>query len=66
MTIREKETIEIIVTNVKDLQQYRNKEEIVSYLDYNIYMRKNLGHTNDFMENLYFLRHYYNDGNQLV
>ena len=40
MRIREKEVIESIVTTVKDLQQYRTKEDIVRYLDYNIIMRK--------------------------
>lgn len=62
MTNREKEVIESIVTAVKDLQQYRTKEEIVRYLDYNIIMRKKLGHTNEFMEKLYFIRYYYNIG----
>ena len=62
MTNREKEAIESIVTTVKDLQQYRTKEEIVRYLDYNIIMRKKLGHTSEFMEKLYFIRYYYNIG----
>ena len=62
MRIREKEVIESIVTTVKDLQQYCSKEEIVSYLDYNIILSKKLGRTNEFMEKLYFLRYYYNIG----
>ena len=66
MRKREKEVIESIVTTVKDLQQYRTKEEIVRYLDYNIIMRKKLGHTNEFMEKLYFIRYYYNIGKQFV
>lgn len=62
MRNREKEVIESIVTTVKDLQQYRTKEEIVRYLDYNIIMNKKLGRSNEFMEKLYFIRYYYNIG----
>ena len=66
MRIREKEIIKIIVTTVKDLQQYCTKEEIVSYLDCNIIMSKKLGNTNEFMEMLYFIRYYYNIGKQFI
>ena len=66
MTKREKEVIESIVTTVKDLQQYRTKEEIVRYLDYNIIMRKKLRYTNEFMQKLYFIRYYYNIGKQFI
>ena len=66
MRIREKEVIESIVTTVKDLQQYSSKEEIVRYLDYIIIMRKKLGHTNEFMEKLYFIRYYYNIVKQFI
>ena len=62
MNNREKEVIESIVTTVKDLQQYRTKDEIIRYLDYNIIMWKKLEHTNEFMEKLYFIRYYYNIG----
>ena len=66
MTNREKEVIESIVTTVKDLQQYRTKEEIVRYLDYNIIMNKKLGRSNEFMEKLYFIRYYYNIGKKFI
>ena len=66
MRIREKEVIESIVTTVKELHQYSSKEEIVRYLDYIIIMRKKLGHTNEFMEKLYFIRYYYNIGKQFI
>ena len=66
MRIREKEIIESIVTTVKDLQEYRTKEEIVRYLDYNIIMRKKLGHSNEFMEKLYFIRYYFNIGKKFI
>lgn len=62
MTNREREVIESIVNTVKDLQQYRTKEEIVRYLDYNIIVWKKLEYTNEFMEKLYFIRYYYNIG----
>ena len=66
MTIREKEVIKSIVTTVKDFQEYRTKEEIVRYLDYNIIMRKKLGHSNEFMEKLYFIRYYFNIGKKFI
>ena len=66
MRKREKEVIESIVTTVKDLQQYSSKEEIVRYLDYIIIMSKKLGHTNEFIEKLYFIRYYYNIGKQFI
>ena len=66
MRIREKEVIESIVTTVKDLQHYSSKEEIVRYLDYNIIMRKKLGHSNEFMEKLYFIRYYFNIGKKFI
>ena len=62
MKNREKEVIESIVTAVKDLQQYRTKDELVRYLDYNIIMNKKLNRSNEFMEKLYFIRYYYNIG----
>ena len=66
MNIREKEVIKTIVTTVKDLQEYRTKEEIVRYLDYIIIMRKKLDHTNEFMEKLYFIRYYFNIGKKFI
>lgn len=62
MTNREKEDIESIVTTLKDLQEYRTKEDLVKYLDYNIIVRKLIGRSNEFMEKLYFIRYYYNIG----
>ena len=66
MNNREKEVIESIVTTVKDLQQYRTKDEIIRYLDYNIIMWKKLEHTNEFMVKLYFIRYYFNIGKQFI
>lgn len=62
MKNREKEIINTIVSDLKDLQKTMNKNELVRYLDYNIIMRKKLGHSNEFMEKLYFIRYYYNIG----
>lgn len=62
MTNREKEDIESIVTTLKDLQEYRTKEDLIKYLDYNIIVRKIIGRSNEFMEKLYFIRYYYNIG----
>lgn len=62
MKNREKEIINTIVSDLKDLQKTMNKNELVRYLDYNIIMHNKLGHSNEFMEKLYFIRYYYNIG----
>lgn len=62
MKNREKEIINTIVSDLKDLQKTMNKNELVRYLDYTITMRKILGHSDEFMEKLYFIRYYYNIG----
>lgn len=62
MKIYEKEIINTIVSDLKELQKTRNKNELVRYLDYTIIMRNKLGHSNEFMEKLYFIRYYYNIG----
>lgn len=61
MTNREKEIIMKTVKTLKELQNYRNKDELVRYLDYNIIMMKNLDFSNEFMEKLYFIRYYINN-----
>lgn len=62
MKIREKEIIDSIITDLKSLQETVSKDEIIRYLDYIIILRKRLGHTDEFMEKLYFIRNYYNLG----
>lgn len=62
MKIYEKEIINTIVSDLKDLQKTMNKNELVRFLDYTIIMRNKLGHSNEFMEKLYFIRYYYNIG----
>lgn len=62
MKIYEKEIINTIVSDLKDLQKTMNKDELVRYLDYTIIMRNKLGHSDEFMEKLYFIRYYYNIG----
>ena len=66
MKNREKEIINTIVSDLKDLQKTMNKNELVRYLDYNIIMHNKLGYTNEFMEKLYFIRYYYNIGKQFI
>lgn len=65
MKIYEKEIINTIVSDLKDLQKTMNKNELVRYLDYTIIMRNKLGHSNEFMEKLYFIRYYYNIGGNI-
>lgn len=65
MKIREKEIIDSIITDIKSIQETVSKDEIVRYLDYVIILRKRLGHTDEFMEKLYFIRNYYNLGGEL-
>ena len=62
MKIYEKEIINTIVSDLKDLQKTMNKNELVRYLDYNIIMQNKLDRSNEFMEKLYFIRYYYNIG----
>ena len=60
MNNREKEIIETVKSDIKNLQENCNKSEIVRFLDYIIILGKELNYSNEFMEKLFFLRYYYN------
>ena len=62
MNNREKEIIETVKSDIKNLQENCSKSEIVRFLDYTIILAKELNYSDDFMERLYFLRYYYNIG----
>ena len=62
MNNREKEIIELVKSDIKNLQENCNKSEIVRFLDYTIILGKELNFSDEFMERLYFLRYYYNMG----
>ena len=60
MNNREKEIIETVKSDIKNLQENCNKSEIVRFLDYTIILGKELNYSDEFIEKLYFLRYYYN------
>ena len=62
MNNREKEIIEAVKLDIKNLQENCNKSEIVRFLDYIIILGKEFNYSDEFMEKLYFLRYYYNIG----
>ena len=62
MNNREKEIIETVKSDIKNLQENCNKSEIVRFLDYIIILGKEFNYSNEFMEKLFFLRYYYNIG----
>ncbi len=65
MKIYEKEIINSVVFDLKVLQKFRNKDELVRFLDYIIVVQKEFGRSDEFMEKLYFIRYYYNIGGKL-
>ena len=58
MTNREKEIIESVKSDLKNLHKNCSKEELVRFLDYTIILAKDLNHSDEFMEKLYFIRYY--------
>ena len=54
MNNREKEIIELVKSDIKNLQENCNKSEIVRFLDYTIILGKELNFSVEFMERLYF------------
>ena len=66
MNNQEKEIIKILVSDLKRLQETVSKNELVKFIDYIIIMRSYLGHSDEFMEKLYFIRYYYNIGKKFI
>ena len=62
MNNREKEIIEAVKLDIKNLQENCSKSEIVRFLDYIIILGKEFNYSDEFMERLYFLRYYYKIG----
>ena len=62
MNNREKEIIEAVKSDIKNLQENCSKSEIDRFLDYTIILGKELNYSNEFMKKLFFLRYYYNIG----
>ena len=63
---QEKKIIEILVSDLEKLQETVSKNELVKFIDYIIIMRSYLGHSDEFMEKLYFIRYYYNIGKKFI
>ena len=66
MTNREKEIIETVKSDLKNLQENCNNDELVRFLDYIIILGKELNYSNEFMEKLFFIRYYYKIGKKFV
>ena len=66
MNNQEKEIIEILVSDLKRLQETVSKNELVEFIDHNIIMRSYLRYSDEFMEKLYFIRYFYNIGKKFI
>ena len=66
MNKQEKEIVKVLVSDLKRLQETVSKNELVEFIDYIIIMRSYLGHSDEFMEKLYFIRYYYNIGKKFI
>ena len=60
MTNQEKDIIRIVTYHLKDIYRNKGKNEAIKYIDYTIFLRKRLEHSNELMEKLYFIRNYIN------
>lgn len=61
MTNQEKDIIRTLTSQIKNLSKTKTKAELVRYVDYTIFLRKRLDHSDEFMEKLYFIRYYINN-----
>ena len=58
MTNREKELILKLTSDIRKLNETKSSKDLVRYMDNVIILSKQLGHSNEFMEKLYFIRYY--------
>ena len=58
MTNREKELIMKVTSDIRKLNETKSSKDLVRYMDYVIILSKQLGHSNEFMEKLYFIKYY--------
>ena len=66
MNNQEKEIVKILVSDLKKRQETESKNVLVKLIESNIIMRSYLGHSDEFMEKLYFIRYYYNIGKKFI
>ena len=60
MTNKEKEIIMKVTSDIRKLNETKSSKDLVRYMDYVIILSKQLEHSNEFMEKLYFIRYYIN------
>ena len=60
MTIREKELIMKVTSDIRKLNETKSSKDLVRYMDHVIILSKQLERSNEFMEKLYFIRYYIN------
>ena len=58
MTNKEKELIMKVTSDIRKLNETKSSKDLVRYMDYVIILSKQLDRSNEFMEKLYFIRHY--------
>ena len=58
MTNQEKDIIRTVTYHLKDIYRNKGKNEAIRYIDYTIFLREKLGHSNELMEKLYFIKYY--------
>ena len=56
MNNREKEIIEVVKSDIRNLQENCSKSEILRFLDYAIILAKELNFSDEFIERLYFFK----------
>ena len=58
MNNQEKDIIRSLTFHIKDIYENKGKNEVIKYIDYTIFLRKKLGHSNELMEKLYFIKYF--------
>ena len=58
MTNQEKDIIRTVTYHLKDIYRNKGKNEAIRYIDYTIFLREKLEHSNEIMEKLYFIKYY--------
>ena len=58
MELREKELIMKVTSDLRKLNETKSLTDLVRYMDYVIILSKELNHSDEFMEKLYFMRYY--------
>ena len=58
MNNQEKDIIRTLTFHIKDIYENKGKNETIEYIDYAIFLRKKLGHSDELIEKLYFIKYF--------